>query len=349
MAKKKTEVVEVTKKVDEIENNKYVQLLDVPVTSWLSTGCSVLDFALSDRLDGGIPEGRVVVIKGQQSTCKTVIGMTILGANQRRGGISFFADIEGTFDAGWAKLYGLDPYNQDTFKLGYNDEDCTEPETVEEFFDKYLADILAMDTDKPRVIVVDSLAALSSQDEMDDELSKGSYRMGKAKMISAGFRKYIRQLVKTNTTLIFLDQLRVNVSGYGKATTTGGGTSPGYYASTIIELKMGGKVLNSKKNVVGVEIDFLIEKNKASIPFRAGTFRILFNYGMDDIWSSLYFIKSLTNKSGGSVEFNGENKAVHNMIPYVETHNLEAKLRKATYEVWKDSHMSKRARKERIW
>lgn len=343
MAKKAKEAIK------EILQNQGL-VVEKPVRNWISTGCTILDLALANQWPGGIPGGRFVQIFGASSTCKTVLGMTTLGAAQRQGGLAFFADVEHTFDAHWATLYGLD-VTKDSFQLGYpiSKDEWKQPRTVEDFWDIYIPWIINAKSDGSKVVVVDSLAALTDAKELETNIGDSASYAAKAKQMSKGFRKYISEVANEDVTVIFLDQTRANISGYGEKEITAGGEAIPFYMSTRIHLKPAGRVLDSKGNVIGIEVYFLVKKNKAGIPYREGNFRILFNYGLDDIWSNLNFIKRYKDgASSKTVTFAGETKQMSYMIAHVEKNNLEKQLQEETVAVWNEQFTIKK-RKERVW
>ena len=285
---------EMVKEVSESQGLKE----EAPVKQIISTGCTLLDLAILNIHPGGIPLGRTVQIYGAESTCKTVLGMTLLGSVQRQNGIAFFGDVENTFDPVWAKLFGLDCCNKDIWKLGcWWDKKNTEyyirqPSTIEELFDEYIAEILAIEDNRPKVVVVDSLTALPSSVEAKDSMDSATYGATRAKAIRLGFRKYQSFLAETNTSLIFIDQTIDNIGViFGEKETTSGGRALKFFSSVRLHLKNGEKVKNSKEKEIGIWVNFKVSKNKTAPPFRTGRFKIIWDYGIDNIATSLDFIQ----------------------------------------------------------
>lgn len=321
---------------------------DLPaVTEWCSTGCTLLDLALSGKLEGGIPVGRIIQVYGAASTCKTVLGTTILGAAQRAGKLAFFADVENTFDAKFARMYGLNP-DKDFYKA--------HPRTVEDLFDTYLPSVLeeAKAQKKSAVIVVDSLTAMPSEVEVSNDLSKSTFGTSRAKQIGTGLRKFIYDLAQNKVTLFIIDQTRDNISGYGRKEIVAGGRGLEFYSSCRIYLKGDSKVENANKVVIGFWVNFEITKNKVAIPHREGQFKIAFDYGMDDIESNLFFISMAQNgiakaeKKLTTINLWGEDKKLSTWVSYVEDNNLESKLREEVANVWTEYHKTE-SRKPRQW
>lgn len=283
-----------------------------PVTGYLSSGCTILDLAIAGRYPGGFGEGRITQIYGGESTGKSVIACEPLGAAQRRGGVGIFADAEFTFDQDRAELlYGL---STDPDEFYYYT-----PHTIEELFDGIIRDIYevrvgveekgkkksakpstkAVRTSPeevgsglvPWALAIDSLSALTSIQEEGEALGEASYQMSRAKAMSTAFRKYIARVNDANLACIFVDQTRSKVGGPGKGETTSAGRALKFYASTRVRLRHLGKIKNKYNKVVGVWISFQITKNKIAPPFREGAFRIMFDYGIDDLASNLSWLE----------------------------------------------------------
>jgi len=334
-------------------NKKGSQLLGAvdlpPVKSYLSTGCTILDLAIANRLPGGFGAGRISHVYGPESSAKSVIALEPLGSAQRQGGLSTFIDAEVTLDLKRAKeLFGID-VKKLLYISGMDDE--YDKLTVEELFDEILPDLIkeAKENGKPCAVTIDSLSAIPSNVEMDEDIDKASYGTSRAKSLSKGFRKYIWELSKSGLALIFVDQTRQNVGVlFGKQHTFSGGEALKFYASTRVLVKKSKNILNSKKAIVGIEIDFVVEKNKIAPPFRAGTFRLLFDYGIDNIGTNLSFLKNAVNKKGNYFVKEKSFKSLDRAIKYVEDNDLEKELENEVYRMWKEIHQpTRRKRKKR--
>jgi len=318
------------------------------VTNWFSTGCTVLDLAISNKLPGGVPVGRIIHCYGGSSTCKSVLASTISGNVQRQGGKVYFDDVEHTLDPAFAEYYGLD-CEDTSFNLLHS-------ASLEELFDVHIKDIVE---DKKlakiqKVLCVDSITALPSEVELGADMAKGTYGTSRAKQMGIGLRKYLNRIANNNMTLFCIDQSRDNISGYGEKEVTSGGRGLEFYASTRIYLKSDGKIVNSSDKVIGIWVRFTIKKNKVGIPLREGRFKILFDYGLDDIASNLYFLSESQNgiaKAKGKtalIEFKGEQKKMSTWIKQIETDNLEEELRQEVAKLWKKLYQSE-DRKPRKW
>lgn len=341
-----------------------------PVKSWIPTGCTQLDLAIADSIPGGFPLGRVIEVLGGSSSCKTVLGMAAIGAVQRAGGVGFFYDVEDTFDCSWSKLYGLDTANKDTLQVvGGAGSGLL---TVESLFDGHLNKVLESKDTRCKLAIVDSVSALSCKAEMAATLEGQTMRdkVYKAAQMSAAMRKYNpTRLSDANLSILFISQTRDNVGVvYGPAETTSGGRALEFYSSVRVQLWTSSKILDSNNEAVGVWIRFEVIKNKVGPPFRKGTFRIMFNYGLDDIYSNLDYLKKYQDsvrveeakkekdaakraeleKKSNLVVFDGQEKMLKTMVKYVEKNNLEHRLCKEVEKVWKILHPPS-DRKPRTW
>jgi len=259
-----------------------------PVSHYLSSGCTLLDLALADRLPGGFPAGRICQIYGNESTGKSVLVQEAIGSAQRQKGFGSLNDAEGTFDFDrGATLHGMNVKGE-TF-WDYPDPAS---ESIEDLFDNYVPKTIKKceKIKGPRCAVIDSLSSICSDAELDSKLTDSTYGTSRAKQLSLAFRKCRTDISNANLAMLFVDQTRHNVGGYGDNLVASGGEALKFYASTRLKLSPGAKILNSLERVIGVELKFLVRKNKIAPPFREGIIRILFDYGIDDISTSLNWL-----------------------------------------------------------
>lgn len=325
------------------------KIMGIPdVTNFLQTGCTVLDFAIANRFPGGIPIGRIVQIFGGSSTCKSVIASSILGFAQRAGMGAYYGDIEHTLDPRFAGYYGLD-FQKLTNVKDFETDDAF-PETIEEFFDVWLSKIIFKDVKcttlnkKPKIIVTDTITALPAKIEADKNMDDQGYGAYRAKQMSLGYRKYLKPLSYSNTTLVVIDQTRDNFGSMFGGESVPGGRAQEFYPSVRIHLKHGPNVTNTQEKVTGVWTNFKAIKNKVGPPFRDGQFKILFDYGMDDISSNLYFLSLVQNGKAKAknktqhIHLWDEDKQMKSWVTKIEAENLEEKLREEVWKVWQEAH-----------
>jgi recombination protein RecA len=254
----------------------------------VSTGSISLDLALGI---GGMPRGRVVEIYGPESSGKTTLALHVLAEAQKKGGVGAFVDAEHALDPEYAKRIGV---NVDELLISQPDSGEQALQIVETLVSSGQVD----------VIVVDSVAALVPQKEIEGEM--GEFQIGmQARLMSQAMRKLSGIISKTKTIVIFLNQTRMKIGiMFGNPETTPGGLALKFYASVRIDLRRTAQIKHGDE-IIGNSVKAKIVKNKVAAPFRIAEFNIYYNEGIsyitDLINTGIKF--GLIKKAGSWLQF----------------------------------------------
>ena len=285
----------------------------------VSTGSLSLDIALGI---GGLPKGRVIEIYGPESSGKTTMTLHVIAEMQKLGGTAAFIDAEHALDPSYAR------------KLGVNTDDLliSQPDTGEQALE--ITDMLVR-SGSVDVLVVDSVAALTPKAEIEGEM--GASHMGlQARLMSQALRKLTSNIKRTNTMVIFINQLRMKIGVmFGNPETTTGGNALKFYASVRLDIRRIGAIKKGDE-ILGNETRVKVLKNKVAPPFKKAEFQILYNQGISreseiiDLGVELGYVE----KAGAWYSVEGERigQGKDNAREYLKDHTdmsqmLEGKIR----------------------
>ncbi|MFP5380952.1 MAG: recombinase RecA [Gammaproteobacteria bacterium] len=287
----------------------------------VSTGSLGLDIALGI---GGLPRGRVIEIYGPESSGKTTLTLQVIAEMQKTGGTAAFIDAEHALDPAYAAKLGVDVDNLLV----------SQPDTGEQALE--IADMLVR-SGSVDVVVVDSVAALTPKAEIEGEM--GDSHMGlQARLMSQALRKLTANIKRTNTLVIFINQIRMKIGVmFGNPETTTGGNALKFYASVRLDIRRTGAIKKGDE-VIGNETKVKVVKNKVSPPFKEAYFDILYGQGISREGEiiELGVAHKLVDKSGAWYAYNGEKigQGKDNAREYLRehpeiAHEIEAKIRAA--------------------
>jgi recombination protein RecA len=285
----------------------------------ISTGSLTVDSALGI---GGLPRGRIVEIYGPESSGKTTLTLETIAQCQAAGGVAAFIDAEHALDPQYAE------------KLGVNVKELliSQPDTGEQALE--ITDMLVR-SGGIDMIVIDSVAALTPKAEIEGEM--GDSHMGlQARLMSQALRKLTANIKRSNTLVIFINQIRMKIGVmFGSPETTTGGNALKFYASVRLDIRRTGSIKKGDE-VIGNETKVKVVKNKVAPPFRTAEFEILYDQGISKEGEiiELGVAQGLIEKSGAWYSCNGERigQGKDNVRQYLKEHQemskeLEAKIR----------------------
>ena len=257
----------------------------------ISTGSLSLDLALGI---GGLPKGRVIEIYGPESSGKTTLALQVVAEAQKSGGICGFVDAEHALDPVYAK------------KLGVDTEELliSQPDTGEQALE--IADTL-IKSGSISVLVIDSVAALTPRAEIEGEM--GDHHVGlQSRLMSQALRKLTSSISRTNTMVIFINQIRMKIGVmFGSPETTSGGNALKFYSSVRMDIRRIGAI-KDKDNIIGNSTRVKVVKNKVSPPFKVVEFDLMYGKGISKVGElvDLGTKAEIVEKAGAWYAYKGE-------------------------------------------
>ncbi|MCW5599176.1 MAG: recombinase RecA [Nitrosomonas sp.] len=278
----------------------------------VSTGSLGLDIALGV---GGLPRGRIIEIYGPESSGKTTLTLQVIAEMQKMGGTAAFIDAEHALDPQYAK------------KIGVNIQELliSQPDNGEQALE--ITDMLVR-SGSVDIVVVDSVAALTPRAEIEGEM--GDPQMGlQARLMSQALRKLTANIKRTNTMVIFINQIRMKIGVmFGNPETTTGGNALKFYASVRLDIRRTGSIKKGEE-VIGNETRVKVVKNKVAPPFKQADFDILYGEGIsrESEIIELGVLHKLIEKAGAWYSYNGEKvgQGKDNVRDYLKEHKQMAK------------------------
>ena len=267
------------------------------VDGWISTGCAMLDVAISNRPYGGLPVGRITEITGLEQSGKSLVSAHLLAETQKQGGVAVLIDTETAVSRDFLEAIGVD-----VSKLLYVSADSVEQ--IFDFTETIIEKVRETSKDKLVTIVVDSVAAASTTNELASDYKKDGYATDKAIIISKAMRKITNMIGRQKISLVFTNQLRQKMNAmFGDPWTTSGGKALAFHASVRLRLKNMGQIKmkqGGQERTVGMKVRCQVVKNRMGPPLRAADFEIFFDRGIDNYGSWLKVMKenSLVKQSG---------------------------------------------------
>ena len=256
----------------------------------IPTGSLALDMALGV---GGVPRGRVIEIFGPESSGKTTLALHVVAEAQKKGGLAAFVDAEHALDPDYAKRLGVK----------VNELLISQPDTGEQALEIVESLVRSGSVD---VVVIDSVAALTPQAEIEGEM--GHQHVGlQARLMSHALRKLTAAVSKTKTSVIFINQIRMQIGiMFGNPETTPGGRALKFYSSVRIDLRRAAQIKKGEE-IVGNRVNAKVVKNKVAAPFRRAEFDIFYNEGIskDAELLTLGEKYGVVKKAGASFTFEG--------------------------------------------
>ena len=250
------------------------------VTDWISSGCDILDLAISNRPNGGFPVGRITEVTGLEASGKSLLVSHVAAETQKKGGLAVYIDTEAAVSSEFMQAIGIDLKSMLYVPL----------ETVEEIFETIetiVENARKANKDRLVTIIVDSVMGASTKIEMSAEYDKDGYATSKSIILSKAMRKVTNWIAREKICLIMTNQLRTKLGvSFGDQWTTSGGKAIPFHASVRLRLKNTGMIkakdANGVEQIVGSKTEVQVVKNRMGPPHRKVNYDIYYDSGIDN-------------------------------------------------------------------
>lgn len=257
------------------------------LTDFVSTGCALLDLAISNRVHGGIAFGRITYLTGLEASGKSLIAAHIMANVQKMGGVAVLIDSETAVN--WEFFDAVGVNTKKDFVYAYLN-------TIEDMFaatENIIETVRKSSKEKPVVIVLDSIAGATTKKEKADDYERTGYATDKSLLLGQAMRKITQTIGTQKIALVVTNQLRqkMNAMPFQDPWTTPGGKAVDFHSSVRIRLQQTGTITTKDKEAIGVKVKAKITKNRLGPPLRTVDFEIFFDRGIDDVGSWLSFLR----------------------------------------------------------
>ena len=292
------------------------------VSEWISTGSSMLDLAISNRPNGGLPVGRITEITGLEASGKSLLAAHVLANTQKKGGLAVYIDTENAISREFLQAIGVNLKDMLYVPL----------DTIEDIFDaidSIIESVRKTDKNKVVTIVVDSVAGASTKIEMAADYDKDGYATSKALILSKAMRKITNFIGRERICMIFTNQLRTRMGvSFGDQWTTSGGKAIAFHSSVRLRLKSVGQIKVTKEGrdeILGIKTRAQVIKNRMGPPLRMVDYDIYFESGIDDYGSWLEMLKNFNLVTQAGAWYTYTNTETGEIIKF-QSKDFESKI-----------------------
>jgi len=292
------------------------------VSEWISTGSSMLDLAISNRPNGGLPVGRITEITGLEASGKSLLAAHVLANTQKKGGLAVYIDTENAISREFLQAIGVNLKDMLYVPL----------DTIEDIvdaIDNIIESVRKTDKNKIVTIVVDSVAGASTKIEMAADYDKDGYATSKALILSKAMRKITNFIGRERICMIFTNQLRTRMGvSFGDQWTTSGGKAIAFHSSVRLRLKSVGQIKVTKEGrdeILGIKTRAQVIKNRMGPPLRMVDYDIYFESGIDDYGSWLEMLKNFNLVTQAGAWYTYTNTETGEIIKF-QSKDFESKI-----------------------